>query len=332
LPKRESNDEVKRIARVVAALIVGDDRKAERELKPIAGITRLVRPLEPLPLLTRGPLLRRRGPRTRDPGRRAKAEVWVRDAFICRYCRRKTIPPDLLKIVSFRFPVAFGWQKNWNPPTHRAYWDISTSLDHLVAVSAGGDWRVHENLVTACYRCQEQKNDRAVAVEDVPPQQRSNWDGLTKSYEALYEAVHPPAGDHPAWITAFRTAWESGGRSLESGGRPRRIATEKTSRVAPQKPPAITAHCSTAGAARSANAEVALKRGMFIRARLPGKRSRRSYAVIEASAGAIQLRELWCESGVWVAGRQPYDVAMNAVEALEIRALSAPRPGDPASG
>ena len=55
----------------------------ERELKPIAGITRLVRPLEPLPLLTRGPLLRRRGPRTRDPGRRAKAEVWVRDAFIC---------------------------------------------------------------------------------------------------------------------------------------------------------------------------------------------------------------------------------------------------------
>jgi len=60
LPKRESNGEVKRIARVVAALIAGDDRKAERELKPIAGITRLVRPLEPLPLLTRGPLLRRR--------------------------------------------------------------------------------------------------------------------------------------------------------------------------------------------------------------------------------------------------------------------------------
>jgi|SRR5919204_751437 hypothetical protein len=132
---RESNGDVERITRVVAALIAGDECTAERELEPIAGITRLARPLEPQFLLARGPLLRRRGPRTRDPGRRAKAAVWVRDAFMCRYCRRKTIPPDLLKIISFRFPVAFGWQKNWNPPTHRAYWDISTSLDLWVPES-----------------------------------------------------------------------------------------------------------------------------------------------------------------------------------------------------
>jgi 5-methylcytosine-specific restriction endonuclease McrA len=256
--------------------------------------------------------------------------VWVRDAFICRYCGRKTIPPDFLRIVSFGFPLAFGWQSNWNPPTHRAYWDISTSLDHLVAVSAGGDWRLHENLVTACYRCQEQKNDRAVAAEDLPPQERSNWDGLTKSYNALYEAVQP-AGNHPAWIAAFRRAWESRGQDLETGASPRRIASEKTPRVPPQKPQAIPAHRSIAGAAQSANAKVALKRGMFIRARMPGKRSRRSYAVIEASDDTIQLRELWREAGIWVAGHQPYYVATNTVEAFEVRSLRASRLGDPAS-
>jgi hypothetical protein len=128
--------------------------------------------------------------------------VWVRDAFICRYCGRKTIPPDFLRIVSFGFPLAFGWQSNWNPPTHRAYWDISTSLDHLVAVSAGGDWRLHENLVTACYRCQEQKNDRAVAAEDLPRKRGQTGTG-SRSPTTLYTKRFSPPAIIPRGLQRF---------------------------------------------------------------------------------------------------------------------------------
>ena len=208
LAEARADGHVARIGGIVDALIFGDKRAARRELAPIAGITRVILPLDPLPSLPRGQWIRGGKGRTKDPGRRAKAAVWVRDGFTCRYCGRRTIPPDLLKVLSFHFKDAFGWQKTWNPPTHRAYWDISTSLDHVLAVSGGGDWREVGNLVTACYRCQEQKNDRSLeALGWQLRRPKRGWDGLTKSYEALYEVVQPDPKNHRSWIAAFNDAW-----------------------------------------------------------------------------------------------------------------------------
>jgi 5-methylcytosine-specific restriction endonuclease McrA len=148
------------------------------------------------------------GLKTRDPGKKVKATVFVRDSFTCCYCDRRTIPPDILKLLSHRFGDDFGYQKSWKPPTHRAYWDISTSLDHVIAVSVGGDWKSVSNLATTCYRCQEQKSNRALNTVARRKRAKSTWDGLTKSYEQLWLAVQPPGGDHRAWIAAFGEAWE----------------------------------------------------------------------------------------------------------------------------
>jgi hypothetical protein len=45
------NDDVDRIERVVRALIAGKDKRAEAEMRPIAGLTRITNPLERMPVL-----------------------------------------------------------------------------------------------------------------------------------------------------------------------------------------------------------------------------------------------------------------------------------------
>jgi 5-methylcytosine-specific restriction endonuclease McrA len=204
----QPNDVVERIARIVDALMAGDNKAAEQELAPIARASRVTTPLEVMPTLTLGLRPRGVGLKTRDPGKKVKATVFVRDSFTCCYCDRRTIPPDILKLLSHRFGDDFGYQKSWKPPTHRAYWDISTSLDHVIAVSVGGDWKSVSNLATTCYRCQEQKSNRALNTVARRKRAKSTWDGLTKSYEQLWLAVQPPGGDHRAWIAAFGEAWE----------------------------------------------------------------------------------------------------------------------------
>jgi 5-methylcytosine-specific restriction endonuclease McrA len=144
------------------------------------------------------------GMKTRDPGRKTKAEVFVRDSFTCCYCGRKTIPSDVLKLLSHRFGDDFGYQKNWNnPPTHRAYWDISASLDHVVAVSVGSDWESVANLATTCYRCQEQKNNRPLnSLGWRLKRVKSDWDGLTNhtkpcgTHSVRRQAITAPGSWH----------------------------------------------------------------------------------------------------------------------------------------
>jgi hypothetical protein len=197
------NHDVDRIERVVRALIAGDSATAEAELAPLAGLTRITSPIEQLPFRAwdrQPPFL---GTKTRSPSRNVIATVFVRDSFTCVYCGRRTIPPILLRVLSARFAEAFPWSPNWKP-AHRAYCDISTSLDHVTAVSHGGAWDDTANLATTCYRCQEQKGSAA----GLPPSVvSSDWDGLTKSYEALWMSIQPSGGDHPAWIRAFKAAW-----------------------------------------------------------------------------------------------------------------------------
>jgi 5-methylcytosine-specific restriction endonuclease McrA len=198
------NDDVERIARVVDALIESDDAAAEAELAPIAGLTRTTKPIERMPFLARNAQAPRLRTKTKNPVRRVIAGVFVRDGFTCSYCGRRTIPPNVLRVLSARFDEAFPWSKNWKP-AHRAYWDISTSLDHVTAVSQGGAWNEIANLATTCYRCQEQKGNLTGWPISRPS---SDWDGLTKSYEALWMTVQPTDGDHQAWIRAFRGAWD----------------------------------------------------------------------------------------------------------------------------
>jgi 5-methylcytosine-specific restriction endonuclease McrA len=123
-----------------------------------------------------------------QPAPPVTAQVYARDGFTCRYCRRRTIPTQLLRLISTAFPVEFPFHPNWAmATTPRAYWDISTSLDHVQAVSTGGDWQALANLVTACARCQYQKSNLPLsALGWTIRDSDRTWDGLISSYDALW--------------------------------------------------------------------------------------------------------------------------------------------------
>jgi hypothetical protein len=114
----------------------------------------------------------------------------------------------VLRLLSNRFPEALPFHANWKKSeTHPAYWDIATSLDHVSAVSRGGDWKAVENLATACYRCQHQKSNHSLDVLGWKRRsQKSDWDGLTRRYRRLWTLLGQPSGTHRDWIEAFEQA------------------------------------------------------------------------------------------------------------------------------
>jgi hypothetical protein len=134
------DDAVDVLQAVVGALIAGGEERARALLAPIAGQTRLSHPITPMPTLA--PAWRPgTGAKTRNPPKAVIAAVWVRDCFTCSYCCRRTIPANINRLVSGRLGASFGYQKTWRSDlTHRRYWDLSTSLDHIEPVSLGGSW------------------------------------------------------------------------------------------------------------------------------------------------------------------------------------------------
>lgn len=181
-----SDDVAERIRRTVGRLLDGEDDAAATELEPIAGLTIESHPIDPMPSWPRGRWLPGVGDFTRNPPTAVSARVYVRDHFTCCYCGRKTIPPGIMRLLSLPFPVAFPHHPNWKKSEcHRAYWDISTSVDHIQAVARGGNWQDMENLATACSRCQYQKSNLRLDVLGwrVVPPAWGEWDGLVDLYE-----------------------------------------------------------------------------------------------------------------------------------------------------
>lgn len=74
-----------------------------------------------------------------------KLKIWIRDGFICQYCGR------LVKDIK---------QSKEKPlPSYAA------TVDHVVPKSKGG-LEVAENMVTACFRCNNLLEDKFTAFEE----------------------------------------------------------------------------------------------------------------------------------------------------------------------
>lgn len=120
------------------------------------------------------------------------------------------MPLPVLGLVSELLPAEFPRHPNWRRDVaHRVYWDLSTTLDHVEAVSTGGDWQAVANLVTACARCQYQKGNRGLA--DLGWQiirTSSAWDGLTAVLPELFERAGRPARVS-AWVAEYARCSES---------------------------------------------------------------------------------------------------------------------------
>lgn len=199
------NEVTDTIGRVVKAIVADDHVAAEQALAPIASQTVDRSPLELLPTLAREEWPAATGGKTQNPPIAVIAAVYARDCFTCNYCGRSTIPTGVLRLVSRCFPEQFPYHPHWKrSATHKAYWDISTSIDHVHAVSMGGDWDEPANLATACARCQYQKSNLSLELLGWRARRcASSWDGLTRFYRRLWERAGSPAGGHQRWIAAF---------------------------------------------------------------------------------------------------------------------------------
>jgi hypothetical protein len=132
--------------------------------------------------------------------------VYKRDCWTCRYCGARTIAPPVLRTLSSIYPDRFPYHPNWKAgQVHPAYLLLSTSLDHVTPGSRGGAWADRENLVTACWPCNSGKADftleeigwRPLEEAEAP----SDWDALTGSYPALWEAAgRPDPHYHGRWL------------------------------------------------------------------------------------------------------------------------------------
>jgi len=135
-----------------------------------------------------------------------QASVMQRDGFACRYCERRTVPPVVLRVFAVLFPTEFPYHPNWRrDSTHVAFWQIASSVDHLVAGTEGGLWTDPDNLVNACWTCNIRKSN--LSLDDLGwslRPLRSGWDGLTRLYPGLWAAAgSPDPSSHRPWLRAF---------------------------------------------------------------------------------------------------------------------------------
>lgn len=193
---------VSHIERAVIALVAGRRSDARAELLAIdyrrlvelrSSAYSHVRAAGRAAVSYKPPLPGARRQEARQADRRA---TFARDQYTCRYahCRRPTVDLEVLKLISQVFPDLLPYHTNWHPlDRHILYWTYSTSLEHRVPFPAGGT-SAAENLITACYQCNDVKKHLPLEVLGwmVGPPEDSNWRGLTEYLSALRAAVTRP--------------------------------------------------------------------------------------------------------------------------------------------
>lgn len=176
------------IADVAASLLADDQLGAERQLSEIA--------YERVPATKR-----------RSVPRALIVRVYRRDCWTCRYCGQQTIFYPVMPLLGNIFGEQFPFNTYFKAgETHPAVVALSSTVDHMVPVRAGGDWRAESNLMTACWPCNARKRDLTLEQLhwSLRPAEPSAWDGLASSYRRLWEIGGKPTNEaHPAWLRAL---------------------------------------------------------------------------------------------------------------------------------
>jgi hypothetical protein len=134
--------------------------------------------------------------------------VFQRDHFICRYCGGKTILTPVMELLAVLYPDIFPFESDaWRGGvTHPAFAARSPMVDHVTPGAWHGDWKLMDNLVTACNPCNSIKADftlKQLGWEKLPIED-SDWDGLTGHYKALWRAAgEPNPSRHHSWFEAL---------------------------------------------------------------------------------------------------------------------------------
>lgn len=142
-----------------------------------------------------------------------RAQVFLRDGFLCTYCGGRTIPRCILVAISDIFPEALPYYAHYRRGTvHPAYWALAPEADHKLAHASGGSSDV-DNLTTLHAMCNTRKSSLAAEslpqVQLVPPATETTWDGLLSRYADIVIAGnhrgrrHSASGYHLQWLQRF---------------------------------------------------------------------------------------------------------------------------------
>ena len=170
---------------------------------------------------TAADLLRREYPFAPEPtgkrnyGPRTATRIFIRDGFIDRYTGRRLIFPPVLRVISMALPVDFPYHKNWkSSATHRAYYELAATIDHLVPASRGGTDEDGNLRTTSMARNSAKLNWslEQLGWTEYPPGDLREWDGLARRI-LDYTKVHPEPlqnGSIRTWCNAARAELPNG--------------------------------------------------------------------------------------------------------------------------
>lgn len=134
-------------------------------------------------------------PTSRKYGALESTRVFIRDGFIDRYTGDRLVFPPVLRVVSMALPADFPYHPNWKTDvTHRAFWELGATVDHLIPVSRGGADDESNWVTTSMARNSAKMN---WTLEDLgwslhPAGNVREWDGLMRWF-VEYTVEHPEA-------------------------------------------------------------------------------------------------------------------------------------------
>lgn len=178
------------LAEVMRGFASGDRDAARQALQPIAFV--------PPPPRDGG-----------EPSITLKADVFERDRYQCRYCGRRVVLIEAMRLVSRVFPDLFPYHTNWAADQcHGAYWLVAPNADHVVPLAAGGRSRDPENLATACPACNATKGNLPLEVLGWPMLKPADpsWHGLADWYWPAWDALSRPkvTPDEQTWLNTVK--------------------------------------------------------------------------------------------------------------------------------
>lgn len=202
------------VANAIEALIGGDRAVAERAIGAIdTQRLRDDRRERRIRAMKRGNRQAEGGPREgrMNPSPADRERVFGRDRYTCRYCGRRTIDLEVLKGLSQVIPEALPYEPSW-AEAHPIYWTHSASFEHVQPLARGGT-NEDANLVTACYCCNDIKNDSTLDELGWTrrPRTETDWDGLSSHLKDLRRLLPPRPGRSTAPSTPSQIPLDVGG-------------------------------------------------------------------------------------------------------------------------
>lgn len=231
--------------------------------------------------------------------------IFARDHYICRYCGRRTISLDVLRVLSRTLPDVLPFHPNWKEPDcHPVYPTLSVSLEHVLPRSRGGD-NSAANLIAACACCNYPKRDRTMEVLGwtlrPEPAEAEHWNGLAEHLPNLLAA-------------ADALGSRNGGKRSAAVGTP--VADSRPTRRSP-------------GSMIPAGE---LTPGNHVRVAVDGQKLHGTFRFVSIDAGLLRLRLMWRKDGIWRESPNCREVPVADDPQVTLLASEGPRAGDPVDG